>query len=162
MSRTKFQTGQFDLFNYTPKKVITDGMSLPSDATSGPNCGLTAIAIAAGCTMADAISSYTKYCPKRGNWKGGTLKFFRAKALADLGVETKKIEGLDGYTFIPRTSLKQFCQRHAVDGKRYIITTTGHVQIVRGNEVIDQQGKMSIKEYWGSRKRIKEILEIIE
>ena len=163
MARTKFQPGQLDPFNWTPVKAVVDGMALPSDARMGPNCGLTAMAIAAGCTLAESRAAYLKHDSKRGNnWKGGTTVTNRALALHDLGVVFERITGLDGYSFLPRISLKKFCERHAAPGKRYIVTTTGHVQIVRGNVVTDQGGKININDYWGKRKIIKNILEIIE
>ncbi len=162
MARTKFQPAQLDLFNWTPVKAVVDGMALPSDATMGPNCGLTAMAIAAGCTLAESRAAYLKHESKKGNWKGGTRKLPRALALRDLGVQYEAIIGLNGYSFLPRVSLKKFCENHTVPCKRYIVTTTGHVQIVRGDEVIDQQGKVNINDYWGKGKIIKDILEIIE
>jgi len=117
---------------------------------------LTAMAIAAGCNLSEARAAYAKHHKMGGNWKGGTQRVFRAKALTDLGVKTKEID-------LPRrTSLKNFSLMHTAAGKRYIVTTTGHVQVVRGDEVIDQHGKENISDYWGKRKIVKEILEIIE
>jgi hypothetical protein len=162
MTRTVFHPAQFDLFDVTPKRIRMDGMSLPTDATSGPNCGLTAMAIAAGCTLAEARAAYLKHDPKRGNWKGGTNDFLRRKAIKDLGIKCERVNR-KGYKHIsPRMTLKKFCERHTTPGKRYIVTTTGHVQIVRGTEVIDQRGKVDINDYWGKRKMTLEILEIIE
>ena len=121
------------------------------------------MAIAAGCTLAEAREAYLVHEKKRGNWKGGTRKIQRALALRDLGVQFKAIESFGSrYGFLTRCSLKSFCENHTIPGKRYIVTTTGHVQIVRGNEVTDQQGKTTISDYWGKGKIIKDILEIIE
>jgi hypothetical protein len=43
----------------------------------------------------------------------------------------------------------------------YMICTTHHVQTVRNGWVSDQQGPKEIMKYWGKRKHVTDILEII-
>ena len=59
---------------------------------------------------------------------------------------------------MPRMTLDKFCNWYAEDDTTYMVTTTGHVQLVRiiNSEpfVLDQTGCKPLSEYWGRRKYI--------
>lgn len=63
---------------------------------------------------------------------------------------------------VPRKVLHRFMAEDAIPGNRYLVRTTGHIQIVRDNMVVDQGGLKPIDEYWGRRKQVKEVITIYE
>jgi hypothetical protein len=141
-------------------------LALPTDATRGPNCGLTALAVVAGVTLADATAAYIRQYPRYvgSNWKGGTRWIYTLQAAKHLGVRYVDDTPLDTrYSFRveKRMSLKTFVKKHALPGKRYMIRTTGHAQVVQDNMVIDQCGVRHIDEYRGAGKIVKDALRII-
>jgi len=133
-------------------------LALPTDATRGPNCGLTALAVVAGVTLADATAAYIRQYPRYvgSNWKGGTRWTYTMQAAKHLGVRY-----VDDMPLDTRMSLKTFVKKHAIPGKRYMIRTTGHVQVVQDNMVIDQAGVRHIDEYRGAGKIVKDVLRIL-
>lgn len=46
--------------------------------------------------------------------------------------------------------------------KTYYIVSTGHAQVSHNGQVADQGGVKDVGKYWGRRKKIKFVLEIIE
>ena len=132
----------------------------PTDQRSGPNCGVTAVAIASGVSFSRAWNVFktmgVSYYQKR-NWKGGTYTHHQANALDKLGIEFMNYTGsnCDG---IDKT-LASFCKEWVDEGELWLVTTTGHVQSVtrHGGKVyvIDQKGAKDIGDYWGKRKRVK-------
>lgn len=135
----------------------------PTDQRSGPNCGVTATAICAGVSFNRAWNTWKTlgaYYAKR-NWKGGTIRTHQTWALEKLGIEY--------FTFSDMTdchgkALTYFADYWAAEDKVYMVTTTSHVQTVmrQGDEVyvIDQRGAKRIEDYWGKRKRVKQVIEI--
>lgn len=136
------------------------GMSLPKDAKSGPNCGLTSLAIVAGCSLKEAEEAYQQSLEAivgrrmQGNWRGRTYMEPLKRAMTKKGVKYATMLG------VPQKVLHRFIKENADPNKRYLIRTTGHIQIVRGNMVVDQAGLKPIDNYWGRRKQVKEILVI--
>lgn len=91
-------------------------------------------------------------CPRRRRWTGATTRTERYTALRHLGVAFEMVR-------LPRpVTLKTFVACFAEPAERYVVTTTGHVQVVRGTDVLDQCGVRPIGTYWGARKRVKEVL----
>lgn len=140
-------------------------LALPVDAQRGPNCGLTALAVVAGVTLAEATAAYVRQYPRRvgSNWKGGTRWKYTLQAAKHLGVRYVDDTPLDpSYTcrIVKRMSLKTFVKKHALPGKRYMIRTTGHVQVVQDGMVIDQRGVRHIDEYRGAGKIVKDALRL--
>ena len=133
-------------------------LALPTDATRGPNCGLTALAVVAGVTLADATAAYIRQYPRYvgSNWKGGTRWTYTMQAAKHLGVRY-----VDDMPFNTRMSLKTFVKKHAMPWHRYMIRTTGHVQVVQDGMVIDQCGVRHIDEYRGAGKIVKDVLRIL-
>ena len=141
-------------------------LALPTDAARGPNCGLTSLAVVAGVTLADATAAYIRQYPRYvgSNWKGGTRWTYTMQAAKHLGVRYVDDTPLDpryNIRIVKRMSLKTFVKNHAVPGSRYMIRTTGHVQVVQDGMVIDQGGVRHIDEYRGAGKIVKDVLRII-
>ena len=139
-----------------------ENLALPVDAQHGPNCGLTALAVVAGVTLA-YIRQYPSYVGS--NWKGGyTYWTYTMQAAKHLGVRYVDDTPLDPrYTtrIAKRMTLKTFVKKHAIPGERYMIRTTGHVQVLQGGMVIDQCGVRHIDEYRGAGKIVKNVLRIL-
>ena len=57
-------------------------------------------------------------------------------------------------------TLKNFVEWGTVKGKTYIVTTTGHCQVVRDGWVIDQAGAKHVDEFHGKNKHINSIHEV--
>jgi len=143
-----------------------ENLALPVDAQIGPNCGLTALAVVAGVTLAEATAAYIRQYPRRvgSRWKGGTHWTYTMQAAKHLGVRYVDDTPLDPrYTIriVKRMSLKTFVKKHAMRGKRYMIRTTGHVQVLQDGMVIDQGGGRHIDEYRGAGKIVKDALRIL-
>jgi len=143
-----------------------ENLALPVDAQHGPNCGLTALAVVAGVTLAEATAAYIRQYPNYvgSNWKGGTHWTYTMQAAKHLGVRYVDDTPLeDGYNIriVKRMSLKTFVKKHAIPGKRYMVRTTGHVQVLQDGMVIDQGGVRHIDEYRGAGKIVKDALRIV-
>ncbi len=143
-----------------------ENLALPVDAQHGPNCGLTALAVVAGVTLAEATAAYIRQYPNYvgSNWKGGTRWTYTMQAAKHLGVRYVDDTPLeDGYNIriVKRMSLKTFVKKHTIPGKRYMIRTTGHVQVLQDGMVIDQGGVRHIDEYRGAGKIVKDALRIV-
>jgi len=135
-------------------------LALPQGAFLGPNCGVTAVAVAAGVSMLEAWDTFKKVCNMRKNWNGGTRQFDRIKALDALGVEYESLPFYAGRTLSYFANLT----KDMMPGKMFIVTTTGHAQVVMDGKVLDQGGVKDVKDHWGKRKKIKHgygVLEII-
>lgn len=114
------------------RSTMTDGLSLPEDnCATGPNCGVTAVAIAAGISFAQAWDLLRN--GRNANWKGRTNEAERNKALTALGVKLVPV-GIGR-----RASLKTVARLLNPD-HRYLVRTTGHVQILGGGLMVDQRG----------------------
>ena len=143
-----------------------ENLALPVDAQHGPNCGLTALAVVAGVTLAEATAAYIRQYPNYvgSNWKGGTRWTYTMQAAKHLGVRYVDDTPLeDGYNIriVKRMTLKTFVKKHAIPGKRYMVRTTGHVQVLQDGMVIDQGGVRHIDEYRGAGKIVKDALRIV-
>ena len=127
----------------------------PTDQRSGPNCGVTAVAIASGVSFSRAWNVFktmgVSYYQKR-NWKGGTYTHHQANALDKLGIEHKEVA-------FNRCNLRTLVNT-LESGKLYMVTTGRHVQMVMDGHVIDQRGAKHIEEFWGKKKFVEKILEI--
>lgn len=123
---------------------------LPGGAFMGGHCGVQAVAVAAGISLTKAFRVFQENCGYAGNWQGGTRYGDRVKVLDKLGVKYDKLDPAhtNGLT------LQRFIKDVANPNHVYMVTTTGHVQMVRGDQVLDQRGVNNIAEFWGRRKKI--------
>lgn len=148
-----------------PPRAPRRKLALPPDFESGPNCGLVAMAVAAQCSLEEAITAYQKAHVdlkgrlKSGNWKGGTHRDVRRKALTKyLGVRFETVS----IKLSTKMTLERFVRSMAIPGRTYIVTTTRHVQCVLSGMVSDQRGVVPMPEYWGRRKQIREVLLVLD
>lgn len=133
-----------------------DRLALPSGNALGPNCGVTAVAIAANISFAKAWETLAPYHKPNGRkpWRGETTVSSRLKALDELGVD---------YTAIPlRPASLTSVVRSLRPGTLAMVRTTQHVQVVLNGFVVDQRGRKPIAEYWGRNKRATHITIINE
>ena len=142
-----------------------EGLSLPEGARSGPNCGVTAMAIAANISFDSAWDLLERVDKRSKKFTGATFDADREIAYKKLGLKTTKINFKDRYDIAKKKgnfvlTLKNFVEWGTVKGKTYIVTTTGHVQVVKDNWVIDQGGAKPIAEFHGKAKHVDSIHEV--
>ena len=160
-----------------------EGLALPEGARSGPNCGVTAMAIAANISFDSAwdllervhrdrrggllsnIKTKNNMFSKKTKFTGATFDADRELAYKKLGLKTTKINFKDRYDIAKKKgnfvlTLKNFVEWGTVKGKTYIVTTTRHVQVVKDNWVIDQGGAKPIDEFHGKSKHVDSIHEV--
>jgi len=142
-----------------------EGLSLPEGARSGPNCGVTAMAIAANISFDSAWDLLERVDKRSKKFTGATFDADREIAYKKLGLKTTKINFKDRYDIAKKKgnfvlTLKNFVEWGTVKGKTYIVTTTGHVQVVKDNWVIDQGGAKPIDEFHGKAKHVDSIHEV--
>lgn len=136
-----------------------DNFTLPADGRRGPNCGVTAIAASTGNSFA-RVWALCKAQSGKSRFKGGTYHIDRLAVLNKLGAQFEIMQ-------LPRMTLQTFCNKYAQPDTTYMVTTTGHVQLVRIIEgkpyVLDQGGCKAIDEHRGRRKFIyKDTLRMAE
>jgi len=126
---------------------------LPPGAFMGGHCGVQAVAVAAGISLTEAFRVFQENIPRtrrRRTWGGGTFHSERVKVLNKLGVKFEELN--PAYT--KGLTLQRFIKDVANPNHVYMVTTTHHVQMVRGGQVLDQRGANDIAEFWGRRKKI--------
>lgn len=139
--------------------------ALPKDAFRGGHCGVQAVAVVAGISLNDAFVQFKKHCKfiaKRKRWSGGTHYEDRLVVLDKLNVKYDKLlqkvgnkpEWHNSCKIGYGMTLQRFIKDVANPNHVYMVTTTGHVQLVYGNNVLDQRGVVDINDYWGKRKKI--------
>lgn len=128
-----------------------DGFALPLGARSGPNCGVTAVAIIAGISFDHAWKLLSVYYGPR--WKGKTNVVQRAAVLEALGVKME-------YLITPRRRTLEAYARLLPAG-RYMVRTTGHVQLLQAGMVLDQGGVVPVSKHWGRRKLVSHVVRIV-
>lgn len=128
---------------------MTEAILKGKCAKKMPVCGLYAVAHLAGVSLDDVYNHVQKKNKKAKHWKGRTQFGDRAAAIKKfLKVEPFKTE---------RQSLRSFIYDTAHINKKFLVRTTGHVQVVERGIVTDQQGTFQPNEYWGINKRVIEM-----
>lgn len=127
----------------------------------GPCCGVLACAIATQTKFADAWWWFRKTYNKTARWKGTTYTAWYDKFLDRHNVNYKKLNpGKFGEIWFKRP-LTYFARAKAKPDTAYLITTTGHAQVLYNDMVVDQRGAVPINEYWGKLKKVDSAIEII-
>jgi len=124
-----------------------------------PNCGVVAVAYVAQRPVEEVTEVMKKIRGAGSRWNGATNWVDRNTAMSHYNVSAKKI--LDVKSQALKTWMKNEYDNTYDPEKKYMVNTTGHVQIIDKGFVIDQRGCNSINEYWGKNKRIKRIHEIL-
>ena len=145
--------------------------ALPKDAFKGGHCGVQAVAVVAGISLTEAFGKFRKHCnrvKRKRRWHGGTKHDERLIVLNKLNVKyyelVKQQKTCDykvdkiGYGM----TLQRFIKDVANPNHVYMVTTTGHVQLVYGNKVLDQGGVVDINDYWGKRKKISDTVLVFK
>src|SRR5690606_16751283 len=92
--------------------------------------------------------------PRSRRWSGRTTHGVREIILKRYGVSLERVPGVGPFVGCRSMTLQTFVTRFARPGVRYVVRTTGHVQIVQDGHVIDQGGLKPVLEHWGRRKRV--------
>lgn len=139
-----------------------DNFTYPKDAKGGGVCGVLAIAASTGQSFERVYSLCASYSRQK-RFKGGTTLGQRLKVLNHLGIKYDRIlVGRSAFTTketsLPRMTLKKFASWYAKPNTTYMVTTTGHVQLIRIIEgepyALDQGGNKHIDAFWGKNKFI--------
>jgi len=132
---------------------------LPADAKSGPNCGVTALAVAAGVSFARAWNTFATVGNYGKRWKGATYTHHQGPALDRLGIKWHDTVPAGGGTLFAGKgrTVKHFVENHTKPDTLYMITTGSHVQCVMNGMVIDQCGLKPVDEYRGKRKKVQHV-----
>jgi len=152
-----------------------EGFVNPDDQVHGPNCGVTAVAIAMGISFNQSWELHKKVGKKSNKWKGSTFSHDRIKVLNKLNAKYRVYNGYTDITKYGRITkrsnlsfsydtpitLSKYVKWNCNTTSTYIITTTGHVQVVKGGWVIDQCDSKPIHEWSGKRKYVKQVIEIL-
>ena len=132
-----------------------DGLKLPNDNLTGPNCGVTAIAVASGISFDRVFKMFQTSSENRNNkrWRGATYDYERRRIMDVLKIKYKTLtfKEILAQTGKGRPTLQKFIDLATRKDELYIITTTGHVQVVQNGWVIDQGGPKPISEYRARR-----------
>lgn len=130
----------------------------PSDQRKGPNCGVTACAIASGASFTRTWNLFKAVNPRRygKRWRGGTCWSDYKKVFDRLGVAYES--GMPTGSSAP---LYRWADQHTAKDTVYLIVTSGHAQIVCNGMVADQSGVKPIAEFWGRRKIVRNVLRIL-
>jgi hypothetical protein len=117
------------------------------------NCGVVALAVATGLPYQEVHSWFA--ARKRGNWKGSTRAKDRARFLEEKRIEFEAIGDEPEH----QGTLQSFAAwaRYHAPGRTFIVTTTGHVQVVRDGQVLDQNYVGPAPGYPLRRKRIRNL-----
>lgn len=137
----------------------------PKDAELGQgNCGVVAIAAATGVSYSEVWHYIDNVFNKRSNWKGGLSLMQIHQTLMHFN---KRV----GYTpprkcdeILSRMTLLSFCKDipENYQHKVMVVITTGHAQVVRGRQVLDQSCEIAVdvSEYHLRRKQVRAIFTI--
>jgi hypothetical protein len=151
-----------------------EGLVLPKGNQSGPNCGVTAMAIASGISFDASWDLLKKICsgPRfdgRGKaWNstkftGGTYDSERAKAYKKIGLKTTevKLDKIKKRLKVKNLTLRKFMKWGSKKDTTYIITSGNHVQVAKDGWLIDQNGPTTIDKFWQRNAYIKLVREVV-
>jgi hypothetical protein len=128
-----------------------DGFNVAPDDPRGPNCGLTAIAIASGRPYAEVLAAHKRLFKTRRGWRGGTTHYQRTVLLSYLGVDHVET------VLRRRVKVRNF---KAEPGKLYILRHRGHVCTLRDGWIADQRGPVPAWTYQYKNCFVTHVLEI--
>ena len=127
--------------------------ALPPGAFRGGHCGVQAVAVVAGIGLPRCFRVFQETCRNikdKPRWKGSTYYQDRIRVLNKLGIKYQELDT----KHTRNLTLQRFVKDVANPNHVYMVTTTRHVQLVRGNQVLDQGGVKKIADFWGKRKKI--------
>lgn len=123
------------------------GLALPEDAIHGPNCGVTAVAVAAGVPFATAWDTIKALGGYGNRWQGVTNWRQQMDALVRLGVRLgpevlhrRYVLRRRRMAWVSTMTLRQWAALHTRKGQRYLVNVTGHALVYCDGYLIDQNG----------------------
>ena len=131
------------------------------DQESGPNCGVTALSMVAGISFAEAWK-ICKGVSRTNRFRGGMYDQDIIDSLGAANVKFKKLPMLEIRNGPCKWKTVQNFVAAADPAKTYYIVSTGHAQVSHNGQVADQGGVKDVGKYYGRRKKIRFVLEIIE
>ena len=136
-------------------------LKLPQDAFHGPHCGVQAVAVVAEKPLRETMEIFRdkcRYIKRMKRWRGSTHHYDRVKVLKHLNIDFKALDTMH----TKGVTLNSFVKNIANPNHLYMVTTTSHVQLVKGSQILDQRGLVDASQYWGIRKKIsRPVLQII-
>lgn len=137
--------------------------TLPADAKSGPNCGVTALAVAAGVSFARAWNTFATVGRYGRRWRGATFTHHQGPALDKLGIKWRSTVPAGGGTLFAGKgkTVKYFVENHTAKDTLYMITTGSHVQLALNGMMLDQCGPKPVDEYRSRRCKVSNV-KVIE
>lgn len=126
-------------------------------AKGKPCCAVLACAVAAQRPFLDAWGWMCRQKTKR--WRGVLYDSDMYALLKHLGVKYKTVDGFSKRK-TDNPTLAAWAAT-ADPAKLYFIVTTHHAQTLLNGVVMDQRGPKPLAQYWGRRKRIRFVLEIL-
>lgn len=125
-----------------------------SDLVRAPNCGVTAVAIAAGVPIDQAMEVVRKIKGKSRRWKGSTKHNDRILALEHFKVPHRH------YALHDKRRLYTWVRDRAEPGQLYLLRITGHVLLVKDGWCMDQHGPCRIEVYGYRGSLLTHVVEI--
>lgn len=120
-----------------------------------PNCGVVAVAVAAGVSVDEAMAYFRCLLKKNGRWKGGTKHKDRIRALEHFGVKHRSYELRD------KRRLETWIRDRAELGALYMLRVTGHVVLLRDGWVLDQGGLFRIETHRSRKQLLTHVVEVM-
>jgi len=120
------------------------------------NCALAAVAIITGKHIDHVTAVAKKLGNKRGHWKGSVSFQLLYDIMTHFNIKYKDCNWLS----TRNTTLRKWVMSESEPNKKYLVITTGHVQIVESGIVVDQNNTCLVSDYFGRNKRLKKIFEI--
>tara|TARA_R100000656_G_scaffold117522_2_gene90925 strand:+ start:18406 stop:19110 length:705 start_codon:yes stop_codon:yes gene_type:complete len=152
-----------------------DGLTLPRGSQTGPNCGVTAMAIASGISFDASWDLLKKVCSgvrfsdcgrawNSTKFTGGTFDRERAIAYKKIGLKTTeiKLDKIKKRLKVKNLTITQFVKWGSKKGATYIITAGNHVQVLKDGWLIDQSGPTTVDKFWNRNSYIKLAREIVK
>lgn len=140
--------------------MTVEGLALPDGARPGPNCGVTAVAIAAQLPF-DVV--YREFAKRHsGQWRGGTNYYERNAIMNHFGVKyiiDNSWRKGSGY-LAQKPNLRKWAKLYMKRDTLYMVTTRGHVQMVYNGVVTDQAGPRLIEDCTLAGRKVHEVLII--
>ncbi len=120
-----------------------------------PCCGVACVSMLTEKTFEETFEDFRSIFGRRSHWKGSTRHDQRLLVLFRYGIGYKEYPADD----LP---LYKWIRDHSEENQVYMVTTTGHVQIVLNGLVYDQRHQEGIHylEYGKRRKKIRNVVEI--
>ena len=131
-------------------------LNIPQDIPRNkPCCGVACVSMLTDKTFEETFEDFRSVFRRRSHWRGSTTHDQRLLILFRYRIGYKEYS-------VDLFPLYKWIRDHSKENRVYMVTTTGHVQIVLNGMVYDQrhQGGIHYLEYSRRRKKIRSVVEI--